>query len=158
MTRANNLERVWKKLGIVILSILGVMSVVMNYAGDARILSMMFIAGNLGGYCAIHRSLFDYSDDDLAQLSQSWFALILPPLIGGILSMVLYVIFISGIISGELFPTIVKEEDIPNSFDAIFSQHAEGPSDYAKLIFWGFVAGFNEKYVTNIIDSIKAKA
>ena len=90
MTRANNLERVWKKLGIVILSILGVMSVVMNYAGDARILSMMFIAGNLGGYCAIHRSLFDYSDDDLAQLSQSWFALILPPLIGGILSMVLY--------------------------------------------------------------------
>ena len=43
-------------------------------------------------------------------------------------------------------------------FEAIFERHAQGPTEYAKLLFWGFVAEFNEKCVTNVIDSIRQKS
>ena len=157
MTRQEWLEIIWKKLVVTIVTILSIMSVVMIFAGSARILSMMFIVGNLGGYAAMHKNLSYYSDEEIQQLSKSWFAMVLPPIIGGILSMVIYVLFISNIVSGELFPKIVPDSEVPANFDAIFAQHAESPADYAKLLFWGFVAGYNEKYVTNVIDAIRQK-
>lgn len=66
--------------------ILLVMEIVLKYGENSRILTMMFVCGNLGGYVAI------------------------------------------------------------------LEQHAN------RLLFWGFVAGFNEKYVTNVIDSIRQKS
>ena len=139
MTRQQSLEIIWRKLVITIVFILTVMAVAMIYADKAKILTMMFIVGNLGGYAAIHRNISSYSDEEIHQLSKSWFGLALPPIIGGVLAMVMYLLFIANILSGELFPEIVADEVILKGFDAIFSQHAEAPLDYAKMLFWGFV-------------------
>ena len=159
MTRQESLDIIWKKLLITVVAILAVMAATMLLPGDSTTIVMMFIVGNLGGYAATHKNLSTYSDDEIDQLSKSWFGLILPPVIGGILSMVIYLLFVSHIISGELFPEIVNDtKKIPENFTAIFAQHAKDPSDYAKLLFWGFVAGFNEKYVTNVIDAIRKKS
>jgi hypothetical protein len=37
------------------------------------------------------------------------------------------------------------------------AQHGKEMTDYAKLLFWSFVAGFNQKYVVDIINSVKGK-
>jgi len=144
MTRQESLEIIWKKLVIIIIIILAIVAVVMAKADSTPVLIMIFISGNLGGYVAIHKNLSDYTDQEINQLSKSWFGILLPPIIGGILSMVMYLLFISNIISGELFPEIDLHSKISSK-------------DYAKLLFWGFVAGFNEKYVSDVIDTIRER-
>lgn len=34
-------------------------------------------------------------------------------------------------------------------------QHAKGHTDYGKLLFWSFVAGFNQNYVVDLIETMK---
>lgn len=49
------------------------------------------------------------------------------------------------------------DSDAPKGLESLVAQHAEGMSAYAKLFFWSFVAGFNQKYVVDIINSVKTK-
>jgi len=124
---------------------------------------ILLVIGNIGSYVGVHKDLNLLSDEDIAKLSRTWTGLLVPSLIGGILALVLYLIFLSGLLQGDLFPEFTPDNDDPNAnenkdFSAIFAQHAEGGmKDYAKLMFWGFVAGFNQKYVVDIIDSIKSR-
>jgi hypothetical protein len=70
---------------------------------------------------------------------------------------VLYALFISGLFSGEMFPTTVVDEGIvPEDFKAIFHQHANGQAEYAKLFFWVFRAGFNRSMSSASSTPLKA--
>ncbi|MCD4674935.1 MAG: hypothetical protein K8S18_02935 [Desulfobacula sp.] len=84
-------------------------------------------------------------------------SIIVPSLVGGILAIILYLLFLSGIVAGDLFPVFIPDEDVRTGFDSIFDQHAKEMKDYAKILFWSFVAGFNQKYVVDIINSITSK-
>ena len=162
MNRQEALNTIWRKLLVIFITLLCLSVLLSLNQGLFTVPELVFIAGNIGGYVGIHRSLSGLSDAEVAQLSSSWLALIVPSFVGGILACVLYFLFISGIISGELFPRIV-DDAIPEgnskveSFAVIFNQHADGATEYAKLLFWTFVAGFNQKYVVDIIDSIKSR-
>lgn len=162
MNRQESLTIIWRKLLIIFITLLGLSAAISLKPGPFTVPELVFIAGNIGGYVGIHRNLNNLSDVEVSQLSSSWLGLIVPSFIGGILASVLYLLFISGIISGELFPKIVEdtveEGNLkPNSFVVIFHQHADGATEYAKLLFWSFVAGFNQKYVVDIIESIKSR-
>ncbi|KAF0866385.1 hypothetical protein [Pseudomonas sp. LD120] len=119
---------------------------------------VVFIAGNIGGYVGFHRRLSSLNDEEIIGLCSAWFSLVLPSFIGGILAGLLYTLFISGVAQGQLFPVIVADETCrygESSFYVIFCQHASGYASYAKLLFWSFVAGFNQNYVVDLIENIK---
>lgn len=159
MTRQQALNVVWCKLLLIFVILLTLSIALSMYANPFTVPFLTFIAGNIGGgYVGVHRNLSSLTDIEVRELSTSWLGLIVPSFVGGILACVLYTLFVSGIISGELFPRIVVDVgEIPPGFEAVFHQHADGASEYAKLLFWSFVAGFNQKYVVDVIESIKSR-
>ena len=85
-------------------------------------------------------------------MSKSWVFSFLSPLVGGILATLTYVLFISGLLTGDLFPKFVSDK-LPSAVQGIeilFNIHGEA-TDYAKLIFWCFLAGYSERFATDIL-------
>ena len=81
----------------------------------------------------------------------------LSPIIGGVFAVLLYGIFMSGLIKGDFFPffecgaTVFEGDERLNTF-ADCSPHRH--SDVAKAFVWSFVAGFGERFVPNILDGL----
>jgi hypothetical protein len=124
--------------------------------------------GALGAFVSLQRRLKSLSSDDLRLLAESWFHAWLSPLVGGILATVLYCLFLAGLLGGELFPSFCQgiltlpgngaaEPNRPSGFAALFRCTADGPRDYAKLMFWSFLAGFSEKFVVDIIGHFESQ-
>jgi hypothetical protein len=158
MNRQDDLNIIWKRIFWIFIALL-VLAIAVTYSlPHYKVPFIVCIAGNIGGYVGFHRRLSTLTDPEIENLSKSWFALILPSFIGGILAGLLYLLFLSGVIRGDLFPVIVPDDDpkcLKQIFNDIFCQHAEGYAAYAKLLFWSFVAGFNQDYVVDLIENIK---
>ena len=64
----------------------------------------------------------------------------------------LYMIFVAGFISGDLFPrfvnTTVQYEDMKGFLTRVDPKSYE---DVAKILVWSFIAGYSEKFVPNLI-------
>lgn len=123
---------------------------------------MPVFIGAGGGLIALQRRLKQFSMEDLELLSSSWIYITLPPFVSGLLAFVLYVIFLSDLLGGKLFPHFEPEpwttgQHTECGFCLLFKTqgHAE---DYAKLIFWSFVAGFSERFVIDIINRFERGA
>ncbi len=158
MTRQDALNTIWKRLFTVLLILLLVCVVVLFTAGSIRVGILVFLIGNIGGYVSVHRGLSELRDEEVIGLSSSWWSIIVPPFVGGILALAMYILFLSNILGGDLFPKFKGDPDVPSGFESFFlTQYADSPASYAKLLFWSFVAGFNQKYVVDIINSVKTK-
>ena len=161
MSRQEALRILWKRLLVLLILMLVASTGVMVGAalGDFGNTGMLvFMVGNIGGYVGMHRALGDMKDDEIVGLAASWWSIVAPSVVGGVLALVLYVLFMSGILGGDLFPEIKPDQDEPvRSLQALARQHAEGVTEYAKLLFWSFVGGFNQKYVVDVIDSVRTK-
>lgn len=157
MTRQEALNTIWQRLFIVLCSSLLCCAIVLLTAGVARVGIIVFLIGNIGGYVSVHRGLTELKDDEVTGLSSSWWSIVVPPIVGGVLALVMYLLFLSNILGGDLFPTFEADADSPKAIDSILTQHADSMASYGKLLFWAFVAGFNQKYVVDIINSVKAK-
>jgi hypothetical protein len=70
---------------------------------------------------------------------------------------VLYVLFISKLIGGEVFPHFEPDADARQDFSALIHQHADHMEQYAKLCFWAFVARFNQNYAIDLINAVRNK-
>lgn len=117
--------------------------------------------GILGGLISLHRRLKTMSIYDLRLLGQSWNYTILSPLVGGLLGCILYIIFISELVSGDFFPKFELDDADRAKYGTLLFQdllevHAPEVSDYAKLLVWAFIAGFSEKFVVNILGQFEA--
>jgi hypothetical protein len=158
MTRQQALDKIWKRLLIVFCATLAACVAVFSVPLHPRVGILLFLIGNLGGYVSVHQGLGDLKDAEVVELSASWWAVILPPFVGGVLAVVMYFLFLSEIVQGTLFPAFEPKEGARKGIESILDQQAKGDmKDYAKLFFWSFVAGFNQKYVVDIINSVKAK-
>jgi len=70
----------------------------------------VFIVGLIGGFVGLQRRLKGMSDDDLMLLANSWVYVCLSPLVGGILAVIIYVFFVSGLLQGDFFPKFVPDD------------------------------------------------
>lgn len=144
-----------------------------------------FAAGVIGGFVGLQRRLKGMSEDDLTLLANSWVYVCLSPLVGGILAVVVYILFISELLAGDLFPTFVPDDAAqtasvadatnsltamaadsiqqataagkPKGLSAIFEIHGTA-ADYGKMMFWSFLAGFSERFATDIINRFESDA
>ena len=155
MTRLQSNQRMWLRLFVVLILLLIVCIPIMYFAGPMRLSILVFLIGNMGGYVSAHRGLAKLSDTELEELSSTWPAFVLPPFIGGILSLVLYLLFLSNILAGEMFPRFESDPIVPIGLDSLFAHHAVGAANYAKLFFWSFVAGFNQKSVIDVVHAVQ---
>ena len=158
MSRQQALNVIWKRLLLVLCISMALCAVFFfPYKGEGRVGVLVFLIGNIGGYVSVHRGLGDLHDAEIVELAASWWAIIVPSFVGGVLALALYLLFLSDFFGGSLFP---KFHPIANARPGVYSlvdQTAGGLTEYAKLFFWSFVAGFNQKYIVGIIESVKAK-
>jgi hypothetical protein len=122
---------------------------------------LIFECGIIGGFVSIQQRLKQIGTEELSLLSESWATILVVPIYGGIFALVLYVLFISGLIQGHLFPQFYMPEfDNPpsnqNIVDLLSMTYPAQGSDLAKLIFWSFVSGFSERFVPQIIHKVSS--
>jgi len=120
---------------------------------------LCFECGIIGGFVSIQQRLKKIDNDELTLLSESWASILLVPVYGGIFSLVLYILFLSGLIKGDLFPQfMVHVFNNPVSTDDIkkllTETYPKDGADFAKFIFWSFLAGFSERFVPQIIKNV----
>ena len=109
--------------------------------------------GTCGGFVSIQRRLKQLTEADLELLATSWPYVFLSPVTGGALAVILYLIFVGGLLAGDLFPQFEAGPTTAKDFSRILECTAKDYPDYAKVMFWAFVAGFSESFVTNIIGT-----
>jgi phosphate/sulfate permease len=154
-----NIRKISNRLAIALVSLIILIFIggLLAYSTDVITAPMAaFSAGIIGGFVGLQRRLKTMSQEDLELLANSWVYVCLSPVVGGVLAVVLYVLFISTLVSGDLFPhfEVIKPETGTTEvkgFAAIFDVQG-GTVDYAKMMFWSFVAGFSERFVTDIIS------
>lgn len=119
--------------------------------------------GILGGLISLQRRVKTLSLVDLELLNGSWSHILLSPLTGGFLAALLYTIFISELLTSDLFPAFTLDPTDtarPGTveFQDIIRVRANTVQDYAKLLVWSFIAGYSEKFVINIIGQFHSTA
>jgi hypothetical protein len=120
--------------------------------------AVLFV-GFVGGFVGLQRRLKTLPAEDLTLLANSWVAIALSPIAGAILAELVYLLFISGLLAGDMFPKFVRDQgsETAPGLKAIFDVHCPTAQDYAKVLFWSFVAGFSEKFATNIISQFESR-
>lgn len=107
------------------------------------------------------RSLEDHTID--------WVSTLMPLLYGGLMAGIAYLLFLSGMLSGDggnglfttnLFPNFTKPEAPPGSVLSIREFLAMRPStleSLGKLLVWCFVAGYSESFVTGVLRQLERR-
>lgn len=120
---------------------------------------IVFIVGAIGGFVSLQRRLKELDESDLQLIADSVIYTCLAPAVGGVLAVLLYIIFLSGLLAGDLFPHFIpdKKGDVTLGFVSIFQTHGDYQA-YAKLVFWAFVAGYSERFVIDILSQFQSHA
>jgi len=169
MARTENILLLTKRLiimaGISLLLIGGIFAATLIFGNRFMLSWITFGCGLIGGFVSIQQRLNKIGNPELELLSRSWFQILLIPIYGGIFALILYILFLSGIIEGHLFPEFyvpsLPEGSVPTTdfMKDLFSKtYPSSGEDFAKLLFWSFVAGFSERYVPQIISTISNKS
>ena len=130
----------------------------------------VILAGTLGAMFSMLTRLYAYTDlphilsdpniPEPSRLHKLIYGAI-PPVTGAIAATVLYLCFAGNILGGGIFPEIAcrGEGASCESFQGLIDNY--GPKkgvDYAKALVWGFIAGFAERLVPNVLGSLAQQA
>ena len=151
--------RLFKAMSFV-MGMLFVLFAVLLYANQVVISPIILACGAMGAFVSLQQRLKGYSEEDLQLFMDSLPYTLLAPLVGAILAIVLFLIFLSGLLAGELFPEFPLNRAPEGTIGLIslFYQYSDDPADYAKLLFWSFVAGYSERLVIDIIGRFSTQA
>jgi len=152
---------VWSLAALVAVGIPGALYSHLNGRSLPTPVAVLFV-GFVGGFVGLQRRLKTLPAEDLELLTNSWVCIALSPIAGAILAELVYLVFISGLLQGDIFPTFVPEttgrttQELPE-LKGLFNVHCPSYADYAKVLFWSFVAGFSERFATNIIGQFESR-
>jgi hypothetical protein len=131
----------------------------------SRVTALMVVAagGALGGFVSALRRLYAFQRVFPQNFFRSMRRInlylivysMIPSLVGAIGAVVLYMIFASGLVKGDLFPAFDMSHVDPNRDDFqnfVANWQPSGPIDYAKALVWSFIAGFSERFVPDLLD------
>lgn len=144
---------------LVVVSIIGALLIANGVLKIGATNLVVLLCGAIGGFISVQRRLKTLAQEDLVLLARSWVYVLLSPLVGSILATLLFFLFVSGLLTGDLFPNFTGDGDsLSVGLLSLFVVFGESYTDYAKLIFWCFLAGYSETFVTNIISNFEFSA
>lgn len=140
-------------------------------ADEPSVLIVVCIAGLLGALFSSLARIYNVRDlplavvrKDLGGLTRGYLFVysLVPAIIGVIAAAVLYLLFAGKLIEGGLFPTFVCRPPAKaptdtgcNAFgEFIMNWSPQAATDYAKVIVWGFIAGFAERLVPDTLTTL----
>jgi hypothetical protein len=140
------------------------------YTGQnsTSMLMIVLLAGALGGFVSALKRIyafqrvFPFPSYQFFKKSNLYLVLysLIPPLIGAIGAVVLYVIFAAQLATSPMFPEFFcasGEGRCTNLREILDQWQPKVAQDYAKAAVWGFIAGFSERFVPDILNRIAAK-
>lgn len=163
----------WLFFGAVFL--VGILLSIIFYKGDnLPVLIVVILAGFVGGFVSSLTRLHQFKKffpkeayDELKKIHRFKIVVfsLIPPLIGGIAAVVLYGIFAGGMLSGTFFPEfgyvpqhLSSDNNVTSDFiNTVADWRPKEAIDYIKAIVWGFIAGFSERFVPNILEGFTKK-
>jgi len=131
-----------------------------NVQGNTfSLIVFVFFAGALGGITNTYMRLKNMPIEALKQNDLSKLIAIsqvyATPMVAGTFAIVAHVLFASGMLEGALFPKFSDSSTNYNNLNAMFNSYKPATyADAAKMIVWGFIAGFSEKMIPNILDRL----
>ena len=129
-----------------------------------------FFAGCLGGSISLLRRLRLESQPVLEELAASWVSSLMPMLYGGLMAAVAYVLFMSGILTGDgghglftsnLFPNFTQPAEDEHSLlsvPVILQLRPASVQDFGKMLVWCFLSGYSEKFVAGVLQSLEERS
>ena len=163
----NNLSTItipWKAVinrqAAILLIVIVFTNIILLLSANGKLDSLLLIAFLSGSICGIVNNHFRLQDkinnNDVVNIDKYVFVkfqIYMSPVIGGLLALVLVLIFVGGLLDGAFFPTY-NDATYKNVQEFLFKATPVNYSDVGKLLFWSFVAGFSEKFVPNYIDKL----
>jgi hypothetical protein len=128
---------------------------------------VVFFTGQMGGFLSVQHRLQRLDGGDPLfrelQLSSGWFSIVVvAPIVGSFFAVLLYFLFIAGLLKGGFFPNFVDFTPVKGAAVTIgdFLQNGTPASiaDWGKLLVWSFIAGFAERFVPDVIDRLSGEA
>jgi hypothetical protein len=135
-----------------------------HHSLPASILNVVAVVGAVGGLISVHQRFQSASSEGDPVYNLSMFAQggkdVWPSVFSGaIFAVLLYLLVAAGLLSGELFPRMsttsaFRQEEHPEGYLLWFLRNVLPitGSDYAKLLFWSFIAGFAERFVPDTVS------
>jgi hypothetical protein len=142
------------------------------YGGHSQtsppLLALVMLAGMIGAFFSALTRLYNVDQASVALISPTirqlgGFYLMMysfvPPIIGAIAAVVLYLMFVGKLLEGALFPSIacVPEKVCLSLLDIMNNYWPSKPEDYGKALVWSFIAGFSERLVPDMLQGLVAK-
>jgi hypothetical protein len=133
------------------------------------VLMVVVLAGILGAFFSALTRLHRVDQLPLALMSDTVLGLsgwhlvvysIVPPVVGAIAALVVYVGFVSGIFDSGVFPKLVCKTATKTCNDLVQVLNDYGPekaADYGKALIWSFFAGFAERLVPDMMQAVLAR-
>ena len=156
-----------QRVCVTVLALVVVCTLLIYIAGtwqiDVGFFWFSFFSGVFGASLALLRKI-QKQEDLMLESTDSWFAIFMPLLYGGILGAVTYFLFVSEILSGNegngflttnLFPNFTgsKAGDKLMISDFLLSRPKE-LKDVGQLVVWGFIGGYSEGFVTGMLGRL----
>jgi hypothetical protein len=81
---------------------------------------------------------------------------LIPPIVGAVGAIIIYLLFAGGVLTGDLFPKFVcTEGHTCTDFHGFVASWAPADAQAnAKAIIWAFIAGFSERLVPDILNRL----
>ena len=134
------------------------------------LLLLIMLAGMLGAFFSALTRLYNVDQagvvlftstvQDLGGGPYLFMYSFVPPIVGAIAAVVLYMIFVADYLHTDLFPAIgcLKDKPCQSIQELMDNYWPKEPQDYGKAMVWAFIAGFSERLVPDILTSLASKA
>lgn len=134
-----------------------------------KTLPVVILSGVLGSFVSALRRIYSASDvfpiGKYKELLKEFNGYLIayssiPPLVGAISATILYVLFAGEIIESPFFPKFTCQGGGSCDEFVLFLQNwsPDQAQDFAKVIVWGFIAGFSERFVPDILNRVARKS
>ncbi len=132
--------------------------------GGVTVLLAVLVAGAGGGFVSSLRRLYSFQDifprREYVQLfrKMNFYVVaysLVPAVVGMIGAVMVYLMFAAGLLRGDLFPEFHCAAGQCDDFHGFVANWS--PKDAAanaKAIVWGFIAGFSERFVPDILNRL----